>query len=98
MDKLETLRLFSDQRWQQCLTAFLDTLSEQESHTRLIDSRTTLAHFFQDRNPETVSREDVEVWCRQTPSYHGPVSNQTTKRRRLAIRGLYDQAIEQGVY
>jgi site-specific recombinase XerD len=97
MDKLQPLHLFTDEHWQQCLTAFLDTLSEQESHTRLIDSRTTLAHFFQDRNPEAVSREDLEVWCR-SESYHGAVSYQTVKRRRTVIRNFYDQAIKNGIY
>ncbi len=98
MDKLQPLLLFTDEAWQQCLESFLDTLSRQEAHTRLVDYRTTLRQFFtQERNPADVSMEEVEAFCRQL-SYHGPVSYQTVKRRRQAIRDFYAFAQARGIF
>ncbi|MFL5591027.1 MAG: tyrosine-type recombinase/integrase [Ktedonobacteraceae bacterium] len=98
MDKLETLRLFPNERWQQCLESFLDTLSRQVSHTSLVDHRATLKSFFTpDRDPAAVLRKDVETFCRGG-SYHGAPSYQTVKRRRTTIRDFYDLAIKNGIY
>ncbi len=98
-DILQPLHLFDDQRWQACLESFLDDVSRRESHTTLVDHRTTLKSFFTpDRDPAAVSCKEVEAFCKQTPSYHGPVSHQTVIRRRQTIRGLYDHAIKQGIF
>src|SRR6266702_7794627 len=98
MDKLTPLFLFADERWQQCLESFLDDVSRRESHTKLIDCRTTLKSFFTpDRDPAAVLREDVETFCRGG-SYHGAPSYQTVKRRRATIRDFYDLAIQNGIY
>ncbi len=74
MDKLQPLHLFTDAPWQQCLESFLDDLARRESHTTVVDRRTTLKSFFTpDRAPAAVLREEVEAFCRQTPSYHGGI-------------------------
>ncbi len=99
MDKLQPLHLFTDAPWQQCLESFLDDLARRESHTTVVDRRTTLKSFFTpDRAPAAVLREEVEAFCRQTPSYHGAVSYQTVKRRRQPIKDFYNHAIEQGIF
>jgi integrase len=98
MDELQPLLLFTDQRWQACLETFLDDLTRRESHTKLIDCRTTLKSFFtQDRDRAAVLREDVETFCR-SGSYHGAPSYQTVKRRRTTIRDFYDLALKIGIY
>jgi site-specific recombinase XerD len=97
VDTLQPLLLFSAGHWQACLESFLDSVSKLESHTALVDCRTTLRLFFQDRNPETVLMADIEAFCRAT-SYHGEPSSGTIKRRRAAIRDFYDLAIKNGIY
>ena len=85
--------------WRQCLKSYLDSLATSgESHTVIKDHTTRITHFMEGREDlAAVSREEIQAFCRQ-PSCHGKPSCETIKRRRDAIRALYDFAIEQGVY
>jgi len=83
--------LFSNPAWQECFEQFFESLP---SHAEQIAHLRRLAPFFQDHDPEVVTQDDVEAYCRETISYHGKVSIGTEKRRRAAIRAFYDLAIK----
>src|SRR5436305_14173255 len=91
MDKLQPLRLFDDPTWQMCLETFFDHLSRRETHAAFIDHRTILLQFFLGRDPRTISRDLVDLFCASN-TVHGKPDYHTSTRRRVAIRDFYDYA------
>ncbi len=89
--------LFDDRAWQQCLVSFLDDVSRQESHTRLVDYRTILRQFLLGRDPASISRDTVELFC-SSDTVHGKPDYHTSNRRLKAIRSFYDFAISNGCF
>src|SRR5260221_10160227 len=59
-----------DQQWQACASAFLRACSPSGSEQTIAAYQRVLAHFFRDRDPQKVTRRDVEDFLHAPANPH----------------------------
>ena len=82
--------------WQACMDAFLRSCSPSGSEHTIATYRRVLVHFFRDRDPQRVTRRDVENFIYAPINPHreyGNVPSPATRNARLAVlRSFYKYA------
>jgi len=77
-----------DQQWQACASAFLRACSPSGSEHTVATYRRVLVHFFRDRDPQKVTRRDVEDFLHAPINPHrayGASPSPATRNTRLAV-------------
>src|SRR6266699_425839 len=77
-----------DQQWQACASAFLRACSPSGSQHTVATYRRVLVHFFASRDPQKVTRRDVEDFLHAPINPHrfyGASPSPATRNTRLAV-------------